>query len=551
MQLQAAAEIPGDIARASEVVGVLVKYGLAWWLEGTEWTTARRVLTSNTGEVLTDKPLAVRIRLAFTDLGTTFIKLGQVLGTRPDLVGPEVAAELAHLQDAAPADPPDVAVATIERELARPIAECFAEFERDAFASASIGQVHRAKLANGRRVVVKVQHAGIEGTIHRDLNILSKLAVVAERQELLKRYRPTAIVREFRDTLLRELDFRREMRNLMQFRRNFSADQSVAFPKPYPQLSTGRVLTMQMFRGTSVGNIDKLQRRHVDCEALARKGAGVFLQMMLRDGFYHADPHPGNLLVLARGRLGVLDAGMVGRIDETLREQIVEVLLAAGDRDAERLTHVIAEICKAPADLDRAGLSTDLEEVFTEYATQAVGQFDVGGALTAVTRLLHEYNVFLPSRLSMLLKCLIVLEGTAKKLNATFNLAEFLAPYQRQFIMQQLSPERWMRKAKRWRRDWEMLAETVPRGLSNLLEQLQTGHFSIRIRKSPLQSPLNRLVSALCVSALMIASAMLLSYQVRPTLAGVSIVGAAGYLLAILMTICILWLGLWKKRDGD
>jgi len=159
--------------------------------------------------------------------------------------------------------------------------------------------------------------------------------------------------------------------------------------------------------------------------------------------------------------------------------------------------------------------------------------------------------VFLPSRLSMLLKCLIVLEGTAKKLNATFNLAEFIAPYQRQFIMQQLSPERWMRKAKRWRRDWEMLAETVPRGLSNLLEQLQTGHFSIRIRKSPLQSPLNRLVSALCVSALLIASAMLLSYQVRPTLAGVSIVGAAGYLLAILMTICILWLGLWKKRDGD
>ena len=549
MQLQSAVELPGEIARASEVVAVLVKYGLAWWLEGTDWGPARRALTSQRGEVLTDQPLPVRIRLSFTDLGTTFIKLGQVLGTRPDLVGPEIAAELAHLQDATPPDPPEVAIATIERELARPIGECFAEFERDAMASASVGQVHRAKLPNGRRVVVKVQHAGIEGTIHRDLNILAKLASVAERQEYLKRYRPAAVVREFSDTLMRELDFRREMRNLMQFRRNFSADQTVAFPKPYPALSTGRVLTMQMFRGISVGDTEKLQRRQVDCEALAKRGAGVFLQMMLRDGFYHADPHPGNLLVLARGRLGVLDAGMVGRIDETLREQIVEVLLAAGDRDAERLTNIIAEMCKAPANLDRAALSTDLEEVFTEYATQAVGQFDVGGALSAVTRLLHEYNVFMPSRLSMLLKCLIVLEGTAKKLNATFNLAEFIQPYQRQLIVQQLSPERWMKKAKRWRRDWEMLADTVPRGLSNLLEQLQTGSFSIRIRRPGMERSLNRLVSGVCISALLIASAMLWSSRVPPTLAGVSVVGAAGFLIALLMAICLLWMGLWKKND--
>jgi ubiquinone biosynthesis protein len=547
MQLQAAAEIPGDIARASEVVAVLFKYGLAWWLEGTDWGPARRALTSQRGEVLTDQPLPVRIRLAFTDLGTTFIKLGQVLGTRPDLVGPEIATELAHLQDATPPDSPEVAIATIERELARPIAECFAEFERDALASASIGQVHRAKLPNGRRIVVKVQHAGIEGTIHRDLNILAKLASVAERQEYLKRYRPAAVVREFSETLMRELDFRREMRNLMQFRRNFATDESVAFPKPYAALSTGRVLTMQMFRGTSVGNTETLSRRHVDCEALAKKGAGVFLQMMLRDGFYHADPHPGNLLVLARGRLGVIDAGMVGRIDETLREQIVEVLLAAGDRDAPRLTNVITEMCKAPADLDRGALGNDLEEVFTEYAQQAVGQFDVGGALTAVTRLLHEYNVFMPSRLSMLLKCLIVLEGTAKKLNATFNLAEFLQPYQRQMILQQLSPERWLKKAKRWRRDWEMLADTIPRGVSNLLEQLQTGNFAIRVRRSGMESSLNRLVSGLCISALLIASAMLWSSHVPPTIAGVSVIGAVGYLIAVLLTIFVLLLGMWKK----
>jgi ubiquinone biosynthesis protein len=547
MQFQSAVEIPRDVARASEVVRVLVKYGLAGWLEGTEWAPARRVLTSHSGEVLTDQSLAVRIRLAFTDLGTTFIKLGQVLGTRPDLVGPEVAAELSRLQDGTPPEPAEVAAATIEREFSRPIAECFAEFDRDAMASASIGQVHRARLPNGRRVVVKVQHAGIEGTIHRDLNILAALAALAERQSDLKRYRPTHLVREFRETLTRELDFRREMRNLLQFRRNFAADPTVAFPRPYPQLSTGRVLTMQLFSGIPVGRTEQLKQRRVNREALARQGAGVFVQMILRDGFYHADPHPGNLIVMARGRLGILDAGMVGRLDEELRERVVEMLLAAGDRDAQRLTDVICEICKAPPDLDRAALGTDLAEVFNDYGTQAVGRFDVGGALTAVTRLLHKYNVFMPSRLSMLIKCLIVLEGTGKGLDARFNLAELLEPYRRQFVLEQMSPERWMRKAKRWRRDWEMLAGSIPRNASSLLEQLRTGNLTARLRHPSLEKSVNRLVYGLCTSALLLASALLWVHRAPPTVGGVSVLGASGYLFAVLLGARLLWLIRWDR----
>jgi ubiquinone biosynthesis protein len=283
------------------VARVLLKYGLAQWLKGTEWDPIRRMLTSHSGDFLTDQPFPVRLRMAMTDLGTTFIKLGQVLGTRPDLVGPEVAHELSRLQSGTPPDPPDVAIATVEKELARPIAELFLEFEREAMASASIGQVHRAKLLDGKPVVVKVQHPDIEGRIRRDLNILSTLATLAEHQDELKRYQPVAIVKEFRQTLMRELDFRREMRSLQQFRRNFAADQTVRFPKPYPELSTGRVLTMQLLTGTSVGDKEKLEQKHIDCEALARQGAGVFVQMIFRDGFYHADPHPGNILVLARG----------------------------------------------------------------------------------------------------------------------------------------------------------------------------------------------------------------------------------------------------------
>jgi len=552
MHLQSISQIPGDVARAYEVARVLIKYGLAEWLKGTEWEPARRMLTSHTGDILTDQPFPVRMRMALTDLGTTFIKLGQVLGTRPDLVGPEMARELSRLQSGTPADPPEAVIATVEKELSRPIAECFLEFDRVAMASASIGQVHRAKLPNGKPVVVKVQHPGIESTIRRDLSILSNLAALAERQEDLKRYQPVAVVREFRQTLMRELDFRREMRNLQQFRRNFADDHTVIFPKPYPELSTGRVLTMQKLNGTSVGDSAKLNHKHTDGEALARQGAGVFVQMIFRDGFYHADPHPGNILVLAKGRIGILDGGMVGRIDDELRERIIEILLAAADRDAPRLADLIATITKAPSNLDRAALSGDLMEVFAQYGTQSVDQFDIGGALTAVTRLMHEYNLFMPSRLSMLIKCLIILEGTAKGLNAKFNLAELLEPFRRQFILQQLSPETWLRKAKRIRRDWELLAESIPRGFNNLLDQLQSGNFSVRVKHPPLDTSINRMVYGLCTSALLVASALLWIHAVPPTIHGISILGAAGYLFANFLAARVLWqIRRSEKRKED
>ncbi|HUO08302.1 MAG TPA: AarF/UbiB family protein [Phycisphaerae bacterium] len=551
MRFQSATQIPGELARASQVVKILAKYELAAWLKGTEWEPARRVLTSHAGEILTDQTLPASIRMAMTDLGTTFTKLGQFLGTRPDLVGPEVAHELSRLQEGAPADPPDVAVATVEKELARPLAECFLEFEPAPMASASIGQVHRAKLLNGRPVVVKVQHSGIEGTIRRDLDILSSLAAIAERQDELKRYQPVAVVREFRQTLMRELDFRREMRSLQQFRQNFADDQTVVFPKPYPDLSTGRVLTMQLLKGTSVGDTEKLHHTHVDGESLARHGAGIFVQMIFRDGFYHADPHPGNILVMPKGQLGILDGGMVGRIDDELRERMVEILLAAADRDAPRLADIIAETCKAPVNLDRGGLSADLMEVFGQFSTQAVGQFDVSGALGAVIRILHEYNLVMPSRLSMLIKCLIVLEGTAKGLNPSFNLAELLEPFRRQFVLQQYSPTTWLRKAKRLRRDWALLAESIPHGIKNLLDQLQSGDFSVHIKHPPLETSVNRMVYGMCTSALLIASALLWIHEVPPTIHGVSILGAAGYLIAAFLATRILWIISRSERGKE
>jgi ubiquinone biosynthesis protein len=542
MQIRTATNLPGDLARAGEVAAVMIKYGLAGWLKDTGWEPVRRMLTSHSGQVLTDQPFPVRVRLAMTDLGTTFIKLGQVLSTRPDLVGMEVAHELAHLRSGTPADPYEIVQATIANELGKPVEELFQEFEHDAMASASVAQVHLAKLHNGHPVVVKVQHPDIEGRIRRDLNILGNLASLAERQEALRRYEPSSVVKEFRLSMLRELDFRREMFHLQQFRKNFSEDEHVAFPKPYAELTTARVLTMEYLKGESVSDLEGKETKHINRKAAATNGAGAFVEMIFRDGFYHADPHPGNLLVMGHAKIGILDCGMVGRIDDELRERIIDVLLAAADRDAPRLADLIARICKAPADLDRGGLSADLMELFGQYGMESVDSIDISGALTAVTRLIHEYKLIMPSRLSMLIKCLILLEGTGKSLSADFNLADLLEPYRREYVARQFSPKTLLRKANRIRRDWEGLAESIPRDLTHLLDQLHRGKFSVHLDHGPMESVVNRMVAGLITSALLIASAMLWTRGVPPTIHGVSVLGILGYLTAIFLGLRLFWL---------
>jgi ubiquinone biosynthesis protein len=546
MELQEAAQIPGEIVRAQDVVRVLLKYGLAGWMKGTEWEPARRLLTSHSGENLTDQSFAVRLRLALTDLGTTFIKLGQVLSTRPDLVGLEIAHELASLQSSTPGDLPEVTLATIEKELGRPASECFKEFESTPLASASIGQAHLARLHNGKQVVVKVQHPGIEGTIRRDLNILSKLAGLAEIRDELKRYQPAAIVREFRQTMLKELDFRREMRNLQQFRSAFAEDPTVVFPRPYPELTSGRVLTMSYVKGISVGNAEALKHSHINGDEMARIGAGVFVQMIFRDGFYHADPHPGNLLILPKKRVGILDAGMVGRIDDDLRDSIVDLLLAASEKDASRLAEVITIVCKAPADLDRPALATDLLDVISSYGMQSMESFDVSGALTAITRLIHEYRLVMPSRLSMLIKCLIILEGTGKCLSPKFNLATLLEPYRREYTLKQFSPEVWFKKARRLHRDLQVFAEAMPRHANNILEQAENGKFTLRLNHERLEHGLHRLVHGISLGFLLIASAMLWSHNARPTINGVSVFGVLGFFTSFVLGTKLLW-GIYRS----
>ncbi len=533
--------------RAGEIGTILAKYGLADWLANSGLDFPKRFFESRAGDGLTDQSRSARIRLAFSELGTTYIKLGQMLSTRGDLVGWELAEELAKLQTDVPPDPPEIATALLAAELGRPVAESFAEFSEVPTASASIGQVHLARLRDGTPVVVKLQHPGIEDRILADLDLLRLLAGLAENSEELKRYQPGAVVSEFHRSLVRELDFEREERNLEQFARNFAGDKTVRFPRVFPELCTNRVLTMELLAGVSLREPAELDRLPISREELARRGATAWMEMIFRDGFYHADPHPGNLLVMEDGTIGVMDCGMVGRIDEGLRESIEELLVTIANLDAVGLARVLTRLCAPPPGFDEAAFTADLADFVSYYGSQPIERFQLGGALNEVARCISRYRLVLPSPLAQIIKVLAMLDGTARLLSPKLNLISIIGEYQQKILLRQLSPRRQMRKLARLYGDWRHFARGLPSGLAELFQQLREGKFDVHLEHRRLEPAVNRLVMGIVSSALFLGSSMLLSNRVPPLLGDYSLPGAAGFLISAFLGLRLVW-KIWRNE---
>ncbi len=531
-----------NAGRLRDIVTILGKYGLADWLEDVDYNWLQRHLISARGQRLGELSREERIRLALTELGTTFIKLGQILSTRADLVGASLAGELQQLQANTPADPPEVVAAVIESELGKKPRDLFAAYETESLASASIGQVHRARLAGGEQVIVKVQHEGIREVIVRDFDILEALAELAEKYApQLRSYQPVTMVAEMRRSLMRELDFNRERRSMEQFARNFAGNERIRFPRTYPELSSSRVLVMEKLDGFPLSDRQRLAASDIDLSELAQVGANMYLDMIFRDGFYHADPHPGNLFVLEGGVLGVLDCGMVGRIDEHLRDDFESMLLAAVNNDADQLAEFVIRLGSVPQDFDRDAMRAEIGDFLADYAGQSLQEFDVAGALEHMTEIIRSYNIILPASVALLLRVMIMLEGTSRLLNPDFSLAELLQPYYVQALKRRMSPQRLMRRLQRTYRDWEHLIDMFPREVADMLERMRRGSFKVNLHHRRLDAIANRLVLGVLTAALFMGSAMLWSRSAPPLVLGISLFGALGCFAAIVMGLRLLW----------
>ena len=549
MRITSIPHIYRNVKRWTEIASVLSKYGLADWISRLNIGFFKDRLKDRDGEALARHTPEKRIRLALTELGPTFIKLGQLLSTRPDLVGVQLANELKQLQADAPADPPDLVCSLIEQELGQPVSELFAEFDDLPIASASIGQVHAARLASGERVVVKVQHVGIEETVREDLDVLAGLALLAERVPELSAYRPSATVAEMGRVLRRELDFGREERNLHQFCERYKDDPVVHIPQPFTEYCTARVLTMERVDGIPLAERVRLLTEGFDLEEIACRGARLYLDMIFEAGFYHADPHPGNLVLLPGNCIGLLDFGMVGRLEERLREDIEEMLLAITGHDVSLLTSVIVRLGETPPELDERALAADVADFVGDYTTQPLEQMHLGSALNDMTQIIHRHKIKLPAQAAMLLKTLITLEGTGKLLSPSFSLLELLRPLHRRMLLRRLSPRRQWRKLMRLFVETERLAEILPRRLTEILEQIQAGKFDVHLYHRALEPSVNRLVMGMLTSALFLGSSWMLSSQVPPLLFPenvylgfhqISILGLSGCAVSVLMGLRVL-----------
>ncbi len=547
MKISSIPQLYRNLRRWQEIITILRRYGLADWLSQLKFDFIRDWIKDDQGVPLASYSREKRIRLALTDLGPTFIKLGQVLSLRPDLIGPDLATELTSLQSQLPADPPEKVKEIIEEELGKPVEELYADFDPAAIASASIGQVHMARLHDGTRVVVKVQHADIQNKVREDLEVMAGLATLADHLPDLAVWKPVVLVEQLSKSLRRELNFTRELQNLQLFGKELEHFDGIQIPAPFPKLSSSRVLTMELLQGVPVSKLaeegDDSECDVASRQALARLAAEVYVEMIFIHGVYHADPHPGNVLVVDESDLGLLDFGMVGRIDDRLRETIEEMLLAVASRDASLLTTLIKRVGNTPPKLDESFLSIDVADLVATYGSQPLESFDLSGALNDVTDIMHRHQISLPPQTSLLIKMLITLEGTLHQLSPQFSLLEVMQPFFRKMWLRRLSPKRQAKRLRRIYLELENLLETLPGQVSSVMQLVQEGRLDVHLAHKGLSPSVNRMVLGLLISSVFLGSSILLAFEVPPLLflrpgwmgiEKLSLLGLIGYAVSLM-----------------
>ena len=450
------------------------------------------------------------LRLALEELGPTFIKLGQLLSTRSDLLPADYLVALSKLQDGARPVAAVVIRELIEQELGAPVEELFATFESEPLASASIGQAHAATLQDGTSVVVKVRRPDVIPTIETDLEILRNVAHQASRHwRAAAVYNLTGLVSEFARTLRGELDYLQEGRNAERFADNFRSDPDVRIPQIFWATSTSRVLTMERIVGIKVDDLDALDRAGIDRAALAARAARVALAMVFDHGFFHADPHPGNLFIEPTGRIGLIDFGMVGEVDDTLREQLSTLLTALTGHRADPLAEALLELSVVKRTVDRDQMDADLTEFMALYQGRRIGEVAIAPLITQLLALLRNYHLQLPRNVPLLLKFILMVEGMGVHLYPQFNLGEILKPYAQRMAMARFSPKALARLLAQSGQDAAELALDLPTSLRRILSRIDADGVEVHVRASDLELALgraerigNRLVVGIIAAAL-------------------------------------------------
>ncbi len=549
-----------DLGRVYDIASILIRYGfgdmvgrlgLARLLSG-----AGRVLPLGHIEELVALPTPVRVRRALEEMGPSFVKLGQVLATRVDLFAPEWIAEFGKLQSQAPEVPFAAIREQLVDDLGAPPEELFAWLNPRPLAAASIAQVHRARLHDGSEVIIKVRRPGIRRIVEADLRLLQRAAQAIEtRFPELRQFQPTGVVRQFRISLTRELDLAAECRHAERIAASFAGHDEIVVPAVHWDYTGARMNVQDFIDGIAVSDVAALEAAGLDRRLIARRGAHAVLKMMFEDGFFHADPHPGNVFVLPDNRIALIDYGMVGRLSDARRTQVVGLLDAMVLRDAERVTDVLLDWTSQPG-IDEAQLAQDVDALVDQYHGVPLGQLNLAAMLIDVTALLRANRLALPADLALLIKVFVTLEGLGRTLDPDFDMAGEAAPFLRRAMLARYSPGTLAKDGWRVLADTASVLSVLPRDVRRLMRSARGGNLKLRVDVERLEQfgvqvthSANRLTVGVVLAALIVGSSIALTVAGGPTLLGLPAFGLLGFLGA---AVAGAWLviSIWRSGGG-
>lgn len=547
------------LGRYGEIAGVLVKYGFGDLLSRIN---IERYLSA--GERIFRKiPQARqhhgisrwdRVRLALEELGPAFVKLGQFAGNRPDMLPADLIASLEKLQDAVPPFDGKVAAGIVEKELGKKIDGLFSSFSMTPFASASIGQVHRAKVPDGREVAVKVQRPHIQDVIGVDLEIMHHIASLMEKHvQGMGAFEPRRLVDEFGSAIRKEIDFTVEAMHIQHFTRNFHSDDTVCIPEVFLDYSSRRVLTTEFIDGLKVTRLDALYKAGLDPKEIARRGAAAVLRQIFIHGFFHADPHAGNILVKGDNVICFLDLGMTGILTPTSRQRLCSIIVGVVQQNPQKIVTALAEMSYRQLE-HRDELEYEVSELIQEYGSRSLSAINVSEVLNRLSQIVAAYHIRIMPGFYLLVKAIVTIEGIGYRLDPQFNMMEHLEPFVRQMIRRQYDPLQIIREGGEVAGDLLHLLRDLPSEIRELLQLIKAGQVRFEFEHRGLDpitrkfdQVINRLVFGLVLASLVIGSSIVILSDIPPTLYGLPVIGLAGFIAAGLMGF---WLLISILRHG-
>lgn len=543
--------------RYEQVIGVFVKYGLEDIVAHPPFNHLipkwDKVIPFREGRSVFSYTRFERMKMVCEELGTTFIKFAQIASNRPDILPNELIEELTKFQDDALLVPEEEIKATLSEAFDYPLKKVFKKINYKPIASASMAQVHRATLIGGKEVVLKIQRPNIANTIELDIQILYRMAELVENNfPQFASFQPRELVKMFDKSIRKELNFVLEANNLLRFQNNFLGNKDIYVPTVYPEFSTEKVLCLEYIEGFKITDLERLKTIGLTGPDVALKGINLYFEQVFEHGFFHADPHPGNIFVMLNQRICFIDYGMMGVVSEANKILLANLLLAVHAQDVEALKKALLEFSKEDAKINEEELEYDILEFFSVYSDATLDQIDGNEVIAALNSLFFDYHIKVPANLLLLLKALVIIEGVGLMIDPTYNIIKNIEPFVRRLVERQYSAKSFKKKAFHSFKHFVNLATNLPEEIEELLKKIRRGKLHIEIEHKGLESfentlevITNRLAFTFVLVALILGSSIIVLADLPPKIQGIPALGFFGFIISGFFAIKLM-MSIWK-----